>query len=43
MFHMFGLALYYLLYACPVFVAGCEMSSPYIDELNLLTLLLEEP
>ena len=36
MFNTLGVALYCLLGACPVFVAGTgrEMSSPYIDELT---------
>ena len=37
MFNTLGVALYCLLGACPVFVAGTgrEMSSPYRDELTL--------
>ena len=37
MFNTLGVALYCLLGACPIFVAGTEreMSSPYIDELTL--------
>ena len=36
---MLGVALYCLLGACPIFVAGTgrEMSSPYIDELTYNT------
>ena len=39
MFYNFGVALYCLLGACPVFVAGtgCEISSPYIDKPGILT------
>ena len=37
MFNTLGVALYCLLGACPVFVAGTgrKMSSPYLDELTL--------
>ena len=39
MFHILGVALYCLLGACPVFVAGTgrEISSPYIDKPGILT------
>ena len=39
MFHMLGVALCYLLGACPVFVAGTgrEISSPCIDKPGILT------
>ena len=39
MFHVLGVALYCLLGACPVFMAGTgrEISSPYIDKPGILT------
>jgi len=39
MFHMLGVALSWLLGACPFFVAGTgrEISSLYIDEPGILT------
>ena len=39
-FHILGVALYCLLGACPVFVAGTgrEISSPYIDEPGIFSI-----
>ena len=41
MFHMLGVALWILLDACPMFVAGTggEISSVYIDKPGILTLI----